>query len=1504
MTEPTPKAPTETPLRPRRGRRLGLLLLLVGVPLLLGFTAPWWAAPLVSAELVAILQASTGGEAHIDELRLDWGGARLSGLDVEDAEGRPLLRATAADVRVDVIAALWGRYDADVRLADAEIHLRRREDGRWNLEHILERAGDQDGDKDEDGDDENDEAASSPESVRVGVQVADARLIVHAPDAPGSDDSESTTLQLESFTLDVSGEATVQPFALAAVVHGPDGEAGRLTADGTLAIPELGPVSPADLGADVGFSLEAFDLAGLAPVFAALGDLPALAGTVRGGGRARMHGPGLLVGDVDLILTDLQVDDQSAPAALKLVARASADEDLAGTQVLQLTLGEGLTVDWNGQTADPLGAAGRLSGDLGVDADLAALVPLLRPWSPLVEGLDLTGLLHVDAQLAAELSDGRPGSGRLSARADLTGLSVRGGDGVLLPLADLSAAHAELEGSLDLEHGRLELPTVRLDAGPLGFDAQVFAENLGGDAPVLQPSAWQLRADLDTLAPLLATLEGLPRLGGRVAGRGHAQWNGAGVLQGDVDLTVDELLIDDQLAPGPVTLVAQAAADEDLAGTQTARLSLGDALTVDWDGSTRAPLGPEGRLDGVLGLRGDLATMLPMVRRWIPLAEGVTLGGGMTVAATLGADLRNGAPSTGQLVADVDLEHLAALDAEGSAIPLPGLTAGQLDFDGRWDLERGRVEVPSLRLEAGPVSLDARFSAEDLLGDAPVLHPSQLDLLADLDALAEALGPVLPPGTPGFGGKAKGHFEIRPLPGPPGEAPVDVVGTLDVTDLLLSGLTVGEELLSLAPAPLHLEHDVRFDPRPDGRSEIRRLVVTSPWLDVTGRGERVGQDGPLDGDATLTLHVRYLAPVLARLVPGLALGGGDITVETRFSGGASGLAASGNVAAPDLSASWTDAEGRRSELPAQAVSVAFDVTSPAPDPGAFAEHPLSLRALTLALPGLDLVVAGTVSSLAAETGPEADLTVSTRGRLDTLLSGLGSFVGELPGRAAGFDGEHRLARRGGRVDLQGSFGLDDLRVVVGEGAEAFEIVEPRLQLDTTAGLDLDAGALDLTRLGIQGGLIAGTVSGRIDGLPRGAEHSAGLDLGLVGMRADLVWQPGALAPILSGAVSLPAGVALVGVDGEPLTLQLDGRWNGDVVALLRDGALTARTGLSTWSIPGGSLGGPLDITATDGVVMLDTQLETTRGSVRVGGRVDLDEVRTAGGAPGADLSLLLDGFGLTADVAALLSGLHPALASVKGGDLSGQIDLELKAAWAGPVPRAVDALLLDLSPLTADGTLGLRGVDVSRSPLIQEMVATLDPKGKHSVVVAPVSFTVRMGRVAYAQPWTWVVDTIPTAFRGSVGFDGSVDMVWDVPITQALADRHSFWKRFVGDTISIPVDGSVAAPRLRVEGLAGDLAGNALEHELDERLGKLDDLLGQGTQDPAELLSAADELWAAGKPAEARPLYQALRENHRLSLVYVLNKDRIKDRAEEPKTTDPSSPKKEKKKQGGMGSGA
>jgi hypothetical protein len=52
----------------------------------------------------------------------------------------------------------------------------------------------------------------------------------------------------------------------------------------------------------------------------------------------------------------------------------------------------------------------------------------------------------------------------------------------------------------------------------------------------------------------------------------------------------------------------------------------------------------------------------------------------------------------------------------------------------------------------------------------------------------------------------------------------------------------------------------------------------------------------------------------------------------------------------------------------------------------------------------------------------------------------------------------------------------------------------------------------------------------------------------------------------------------------------------------------------------------------------------------------------------------------------------------------------------------------------------------------------------------------------------------------------------------------------------------------------------------------------EGDPDPGALLKEADRLWKQGAKAEAATIYKRIRKEFKLTLVYTLNRDRIKKR--------------------------
>ena len=102
-----------------------------------------------------------------------------------------------------------------------------------------------------------------------------------------------------------------------------------------------------------------------------------------------------------------------------------------------------------------------------------------------------------------------------------------------------------------------------------------------------------------------------------------------------------------------------------------------------------------------------------------------------------------------------------------------------------------------------------------------------------------------------------------------------------------------------------------------------------------------------------------------------------------------------------------------------------------------------------------------------------------------------------------------------------------------------------------------------------------------------------------------------------------------------------------------------------------------------------------------------------------------------------------------------------------------------------------------------------------------------------------------------------------------------------GRTIELPIKGTVRKPELvwkdTVSGLTDVLTTGGILEELG--LGSKDAEPGAEDEGPAALLDQADRLWEAGRRVEAAAIYTKIRADHRVSLTYALNRDKVKRRA-------------------------
>lgn len=284
-----------------------------------------------------------------------------------------------------------------------------------------------------------------------------------------------------------------------------------------------------------------------------------------------------------------------------------------------------------------------------------------------------------------------------------------------------------------------------------------------------------------------------------------------------------------------------------------------------------------------------------------------------------------------------------------------------------------------------------------------------------------------------------------------------------------------------------------------------------------------------------------------------------------------------------------------------------------------------------------------------------------------------------------------------------------------------------------------------------------------------------------------------------------------------------------------------------------------------------------------------------------------------------IARVHPALASaaaIEGAAVEGLVSTDVAVSYDGAL-RFEDLLsgapAFDLDLVAGAGDLSVAEGAVTSSPLFSELLTALGEPAVSGFDLAPLGFHVAGGRIVYTRPWTWTISGTRTRFEGGVGFDGALALRWVVPVTADLARRSGLLRSLAGETLVIPLEGTLDAPRLDVSSALGQLAAGAIEGEArallegvieGEAASVLDVLLGGGGPadpgagrapgsdpepahllasgaDAATLLREADRLWRTGREAEAAGIYRRLRDGYPLTAAYVMNKRRIEARAKE-----------------------
>jgi hypothetical protein len=177
-----------------------------------------------------------------------------------------------------------------------------------------------------------------------------------------------------------------------------------------------------------------------------------------------------------------------------------------------------------------------------------------------------------------------------------------------------------------------------------------------------------------------------------------------------------------------------------------------------------------------------------------------------------------------------------------------------------------------------------------------------------------------------------------------------------------------------------------------------------------------------------------------------------------------------------------------------------------------------------------------------------------------------------------------------------------------------------------------------------------------------------------------------------------------------------------------------------------------------------------------------------------------------------LDGGRVPLGDPGAGDLSGKMAMKANVK-AGPVGQEFMLLINEITSVLQRGAL------VTRNDQTSALV---------SVDSSNIEFRM-VNRRVYHRGFKFLVGTLPITTHGSVGMDETLSLVAEVPIQAKLLGRDLSLGALEGQTLQIPIEGTLGKPRLDhriVQNLAGQLIENAARGVLLDGINKqLDRLL-------------------------------------------------------------------------------
>jgi len=410
---------------------------------------------------------------------------------------------------------------------------------------------------------------------------------------------------------------------------------------------------------------------------------------------------------------------------------------------------------------------------------------------------------------------------------------------------------------------------------------------------------------------------------------------------------------------------------------------------------------------------------------------------------------------------------------------------------------------------------------------------------------------------------------------------------------------------------------------------------------------------------------------------------------------------------------------------------------------------------------------------------------------------------------------------GGTVSLAGSGTVEQFKV--GEGADSFS--DPKLQLEWDASLDPAKSTARLTRLKVGSTPLTAELNGTID--LWGSDCVLGLKGKYQARWDDLMRMVHAMAPATANVVLIKGETASeFEITGPLRAPQVTPAFRG-----IRSGASM------TWAsaaIEGVDMGpARLAVSLEDGkLVMPPAYIPASEGRVNVAGSVDFTGSEPVLRVPSA--VSLLEKVVLTRQLAeALLSRINPIfLFMVK---MEGRASMLVREEVALPLGQSLK------TGGAGAARLELTGVRMQPGGILAELIQLGGPVKEEmtTVKVSGVDFTIKEGRLRYDNFTLSFPEGLDLIFRGSVGFDDTLDLFVSLPVRPQLLERLGikgptleYAKLLSKVRVEVPIVGTRNNPKLDfakvdVRGLMEGVLKQSPEQAVEQLLGGIQkDVLG------------------------------------------------------------------------------